>query len=318
MDDYSKLFANYPSKVIILTVSSFLFVAMTPFLYSIISFERDSHHRTLINQLMGSIFWIAIIWNFTVQQFDFFRSVFGPMPEYLCRINTIVRNALPMHGLMLIDAILIVKYMFMFHMKNPTAVQDDFWNLFLNMFVAMFTLTSQVITIMSPGPSAPNFFVCIGRFPDDCSNCPTKKNYPATIMVIVSVLVYTVVGFRYLHNKYWTLRNEHKLEPKQNFRIGLSKNTIVSFTTNGVFLFMTLLCFIVLRKVNMIKLENLNDPPNDLWFYTLHYTLPSLTDAVVVFVYFIKTKELRRHVYVELCYIAKMFNFERGTGTKKI
>ena len=32
-----------------------------------------------------------------------------------------------MQGMLLMDAIIIVKYIFIFYMKNPTAVQEDFW-----------------------------------------------------------------------------------------------------------------------------------------------------------------------------------------------
>ena len=37
-------------------------------------------------------------------------------------------------GLMFVDFILIVRYLFTFHSKNPTAVQEDFWVLFMNMW----------------------------------------------------------------------------------------------------------------------------------------------------------------------------------------
>jgi len=32
-----------------------------------------------------------------------------------------------MQGFLLFDAIIVVKYIFIFYMRNPTAVQDDFW-----------------------------------------------------------------------------------------------------------------------------------------------------------------------------------------------
>jgi hypothetical protein len=28
---------------------------------------------------------------------------------------------------------ILVRYIFLFHLKNPTALQDDFWKLFINM-----------------------------------------------------------------------------------------------------------------------------------------------------------------------------------------
>ena len=319
MDAYIKLFTNNPTKVILLALSCFLLIIITPLLYSIISFERDNHHRTLINQLMASTVWSAVLWNFTVQQLDLYRSVFGPLPEYICRINSLLRNALPMHGLLLMDATMVVKYVFMFHMKNPTAVQDDFWNRFLNMSVGLFTLISQVIHIMSPGPNAPNFFVCIGTFPDDFSNlCTAKKNYTMTFVLVVSVLSYSFVGIRYVHYKYWNLRKGHVAEPKKTFTLTLNRNTIVSFTTNGIILVMLSLSFLVMTKLNKVNLEALNEQPNDAWYYVMHHILPCLCETVVVFVYFGKTKELRHHVWIEMFQIVSMFYSTSGKKTGKI
>jgi hypothetical protein len=161
-------------------------------------------------------------------------------------------------------------------MKNPTAVQDDFWNQFLNMSVGLFTIISQVIHIMSPGPSAPNFFVCIGSFPDQVSSyCTAKKNYPLTVVLVVSVLSYSIVGVRYVHFKYWVLRKGHTIQDKATFKLTLNRNAIVSFTTNGVILLMMSLCFLVLKKVNKVSLQDLNEHPNDTWFYVMHHILPS-------------------------------------------
>ena len=37
-----------------------------------------------------------------------------------------------MRLLILLDTIIIVRYIFTFHSKNPTAVQDEFWTQFVN------------------------------------------------------------------------------------------------------------------------------------------------------------------------------------------
>ena len=132
-------------------------------------------------------------------------------------------------------------------------------------------------------------------------NCPAKNNYPVTLIIVVSVLVYSVVGCRYVHNKYCVLRNKYEVESNSNFNMRISRNTIVSFTTNGIIIFMFSLGILTLKKVNMFKLEALNDYPNDIWYYALHYTIPSLSVTFVVFVYLIRTKGLRRHVWVDLC-----------------
>ena len=55
MDAFAELFADRPSKILAIAYSTILSLVLTPMLFSMIWFERDNHNRTLINQLMGSI-----------------------------------------------------------------------------------------------------------------------------------------------------------------------------------------------------------------------------------------------------------------------
>jgi hypothetical protein len=45
------------------------------------------------------------------------------MPHALCYLDTLIRNVVIVRLLILLDSILIVRYVFTFHAKNPTAVQ---------------------------------------------------------------------------------------------------------------------------------------------------------------------------------------------------
>ena len=48
-------------------------------------------------------------------------------------------------GLIFLDASTVVKYLFLCHIKNPTAIKDDFWILFLNIWSIALALISQGI-----------------------------------------------------------------------------------------------------------------------------------------------------------------------------
>ena len=45
-----------------------------------------------------------------------------------------MKNVLVLKMILFIDFTIIVRYIFKFHAKNPTAVQDEFWALFLFMW----------------------------------------------------------------------------------------------------------------------------------------------------------------------------------------
>ena len=302
MDPYAELFTNRPSKVFALIYSTVVTLVFTPVMYSIVRFERNHHHRTLINQLMASTFWTAIIWNLAVQPLAIYRFIFGPVhPEFICRVNSILRNALPMHGLLLLDAIMAVKYAFLFHTKNPTAVQDDFWNIFLNIWTFAFTSISQIIYILSPGQTAQNFFICIGKHPTTEEWPFPKKNYPVVVVLVVSALIYLFVGIRNLHYKY-CVNSDNKNSSNAGisiFNLPLNTQTLVSFTTHGVVILLLSSCFLVLVKVNNMTFEMLSSFPNYFWFYILHLYSTSSTVAATVIVYFIKSNTIYNHVKME-------------------
>ena len=62
------------------------------------------------------------------------RYLTMPFPFPLCQLDYLLKNVIIQKGLMFVDFILIVRYLFTFHSKNPTAVQEDFWVLFISMW----------------------------------------------------------------------------------------------------------------------------------------------------------------------------------------
>jgi hypothetical protein len=57
-----------------------------------------------------------------------------PFPVPVCQLDYLLKNVIMQKGLIFVDFILIARYLFTFHSKNPTAVQEEFWILFLNMW----------------------------------------------------------------------------------------------------------------------------------------------------------------------------------------
>jgi hypothetical protein len=310
-DPYSELFIDRPSKVLALIYSTVTTLVFTPLLYSIVRFEKNRHHRTLIKQLMASTVWTAIIWNLIVQPLAIYRFVFGPVRiEAIVLINAIGRNGLPMQGLLLLDAILVVKYAFLFHTKNPTAIQDDFWNMFLNIWTFAFTSISQIIYIVLQGQNSLNFFIYNGECPVNTFLSP-KMNYPVIMVVAVSTLIYLFVGMRHMHFKYCAKSSKAAKTGSVGISISnfpLNSQTLVSFTTHGVMIFLLSSNFLVLIKVNKMSIEILSRFPNYFLFYTLQLILPCSTVAATVIVYFIKSKTLYNQVRMDCIEILKSIN----------
>ena len=81
----------------------------------------------------------------------------------------------------------------------------------------------------------------------------------------------------------------------------MNTQTLYSFTTNIVTLFLTLCCFLVPLKMNRFKGFEVNQFPNYLWVYLLHHFIAESTFALTTVVHFGKTEALRKRVWNDLC-----------------
>ena len=58
-----------------------------------------------------------------------------PFPQWICILQLILRGAVLFALVLLINAIVIARYILIFWMKNPLSFQDDFWCIFVNLWI---------------------------------------------------------------------------------------------------------------------------------------------------------------------------------------
>ena len=117
-----------------MALTVFTILVATPFMFAIVKFESNCHNRTLVNRIMGFMFALMIIWNFTVNLPSLIRYVSGPFPVLFCQLEYLNKNAMTLILAIFADFALIIRYIFVIKSKNPTAVQDEFWMFFFPCF----------------------------------------------------------------------------------------------------------------------------------------------------------------------------------------
>ena len=128
-DFFNELYANRPSKFASLAVGCLLTVINVILLYGIIWFEHYGVDlkRTLINKSISSLCWSGIVSETIWFGLNFIRYSTGPLPPSICWIKTGLVYTNGMVQLLLMDVYLITKYLYIFVLKNPASVEDDFW-----------------------------------------------------------------------------------------------------------------------------------------------------------------------------------------------
>ena len=150
-------YKHHTSKIFAILFSIIGGLIVNPILCLIIKYERDKHYRTLINQLLSVLIYNVIILPVLLQCLKLYHYSVGSMHWFFCFLDVFLKPIAIMLDFLLLDAMCIVQYMFIFHLKNPNGMQDDFWKRFLIIWVIAFAFLVNVTYYILPG-SNPNFY----------------------------------------------------------------------------------------------------------------------------------------------------------------
>jgi hypothetical protein len=160
--NFNQLFENRFSKNIIVVISFFINLISIGLSYGIVWYEHygSDSRRTLMNKLVASIFQTAIIGVLLIQLSDLPRYYIGPLPVFYCFLQSVFKNSVKWQCLLLLDSVIIARYIFIFKLKNPGAVQDDFWSLFVNITTMGISFLSNFVIFSLPGRKPLHYYTC--------------------------------------------------------------------------------------------------------------------------------------------------------------
>ena len=175
---------------------------------SIIWYERSGFekHQILSNKLVSSICWTAIELFLLVHTTLLVRFTVGPLPGWICFWQLVFRRAILKQFVLLLDAIMLTRFAFIFWLKNPAAFPDNFWIFFINVWVVGFSMLDQFSFGMVQGHDALEFFFCTGTDPTLAYNLPKTFNGH---LEVASLLALPILQF-----KIYRFKNVSKLGPQ--------------------------------------------------------------------------------------------------------
>ncbi len=136
-----------------------------PLIFGIIWFERfgSDKKRTLLNMFVNMNCWTTIAFILLGQLPKIVIYTVGPLQHSFCYIHTVVRQSLICSILMYIDAIIVFRYIYIFKLRNPVAFNNEFWCLFVSVWIHTFNFILMVsANILSNYQSLSNF-ICTGK-----------------------------------------------------------------------------------------------------------------------------------------------------------
>ena len=220
-----------------------------------------------MNKLFSSLCWVGIAHDLHTV-LDLLRYLFGPNFRTLCAIQNFLKVTATSMFLLFYDSILLTKYVLVFKLKNPGAVDDDFWCRFINVWVIFASLLYDGTRYVLPGKMNFSYYICSGTSPTFDLEVPKRG---ASLVENSSLILYVVVLFRILIHKKGQQGIPARRSATSRFRIedlsNLEASTLAKVTSNLIilFLFATYIYFYgMLKKMHH---QEYNVYPNYLYIY---------------------------------------------------
>ena len=299
---YCGVFEDRPLKFAGMVISALLVLANMGLLLGMIWYERfgSDNRRTLMNKLFASICWAAIAQNLHTV-LDIFRYLLGPRTPSLCFLQNWLKFSLTSVFLLLYDAIILTKYILVFWLKNPGAVNDDFWCRFINVWVCLASFLYDGTRNILPGKLSTSYHICSGTSPASDLEMPKKGR---ALVEIFTVAIYFSVMTRILIHKKGELGVPTRQSAVSRFRIedlvNVEKSTIATASTNLIILFCFAVYIYLFGLLNTLNHQKFNEYPNNfiIMFHLLVWT-PFIT-FVSCILYYIRHDPLRTTIIREL------------------
>ena len=102
------------------------------------------------------------------------RYIFGPLPQGLCFFLTIIQSAIIYDFILLLDAMAMTKYILIYVVKNPSRFNNEFWHLFIVIWIKSFSLICQASWHIRLSLQPMGLYILAGNNPPNESNPPFK------------------------------------------------------------------------------------------------------------------------------------------------
>ena len=284
--------------VLSLVLSVLVVIFSPPLLFAIIWFERfgSDEKRTILNMLVSMNCWncIALVTLGQVPEIVIYSA--GPLPPVFCYIHAVIRESIIASVLMHIDAIIVFRFIYIFRLKNPAAFRDDFWCLFVSLWIHLVDLISvATLNIWANFQSVPTI-ICTGQI----TALPNKAYLDSFIHItVISALLYFTINLRiYFHKKRFKISstvNQNQFLGNLLIWKNIEAKSLATILTDLLGICIFLAAAVSMQMLSAVKPEYFKVYPNYLILLYLDLLSPCL-GIVFAILSFFRKNALRRNL----------------------
>ena len=223
----------------------------------------------------------------------------------MCHSHFFLKLTITLQAALFLDAIIVLRYIFIFWMKNPAAFQEEFWSLFINIWVVAFSWTAQFVLEVFLGCDSTPIKICM-RFERQVSyNCYIFPWYLRinNMIMLSSVFLYAIILVRihiFKHGK--CNKTQTSPESKQSWLEYMEQQSVSDVTASLITVIGTVLSIFATRILNFLFSSHTGQP-NYLDEYFNSMIRPPLTVLLLVLLYFSRHENLRKTVWRQMGFL---------------
>ena len=310
-DYFGGLMENRPSKICSVVFSQLGNCIALLSIYSIIWYEKfgTTEYKTVINRLNVQCWWTSFVYYGFFQQLEIVRYIFGPMPWALCQLNIFAKLFAPMYLVLLLDFIIITRYLFIFWIKNPVGLNDEMLGTFFTLWSLLFTFISQSVLIMMPGKEFPDIWFCSGLDPNSSLEQGDISIFGYNIFKLLSLVLHIAIGVRIKLYKWKVQKENNKYDPrsKVTWLFHMGKNSIISISESLIPGIIVTVAILPKPPRQELVLDTFNHYPECLHEYYFTLIRPVLVALVVLISKITSDKYLQKVMFREFKDIVDKF-----------
>ena len=206
-----------------------------------------------------------------------------------------------LHYTLLLLAISVVKYVYVFVVKTPSNLNDEFCMFFINLTIVIVSSLSQFVYQFLPGRNAYNYYLCMGVLPSNSE--AVKFNYCLSFSLILAISVYAFVLIKI---KLYEMKDPIptvSLEVSGGIPSMVSqifKNSLASLSTIALGLSLLLPLLALLNILNYADSQKLESYPYKYLVNVYQHFQPAVLHAFILIFYFKGQRRMRKTILNEL------------------
>lgn len=195
---------------------------------------------------------------------------------------------------------ILVQFVFVFWLKNPGGVNDDFWSCFINLWIIGFSYIFYFSKFLLNTQKPIVFFTCANINPEPFwSNTVQFTGHFEVFSIIISI----ILKLKLILFKKKQIPNEMSQRNifMKNFTNNvINKNSLTSFKTSFLMLTIFASFIIVTGKINKMLPMEVNEFPSYIYVYIFQLISPPLIGFSILGLFYARNGSLRQSLLHEI------------------